>query len=247
MMSTMVMSPPATARLLDFWEAGQGLSPARRAVLLLSVGASGIVASELEDLAVGERDQHLLRLRELLFGERMASHIACPNCRECLELDLGTADLPVGSGVEAETSIAVMRGSAEYRFRLPTCGDAIAVTRIPEMARAREFLAERCRLSPADPESLPLPAEVVDAFEARAAEVDPQADTRIQVCCPACGETSEVLFDIGEFLWAEISAWARRTLREVHVLASAYGWREGEVLALSPRRRRHYLTLVANG
>jgi hypothetical protein len=246
-MGDMAMSAPSAASLLDFWEAGQGLSPARRALLALSVGAAGMAPSALENLPVGERDQHLLRLRELLFGERMATHIACPECREPLELDLSTEELRVGFAPPAEAEIAVTRGHQEFRFRLPNGGDAMAVTGIRNPAQARELLAERCRLSPTEAEAGPLPDEVVDAFEARAAELDPQADTRIEVCCPACGRCSEVLFDAGEFLWVEISAWARRTLREIHLLASAYGWREQDVLALSPSRRRQYLNLVMGG
>jgi hypothetical protein len=33
-------------------------------------------------------------------------------------------------------------------------------------------------------------------------------------------------------------------LREVHVLASANGWSEAEILALSPQRRQRYLEIV---
>jgi len=241
------MSAPSAASLLDFWEAGQGLPPARRALLALSLGVAGATPLALENLAVGERDRQLLRLRELLFGERMASYIACPECRERLEIDLSTEGLRVASAPETEAPIAVTHGQREVRFRLPNCGDVNAITTIRDRTRAREVLAERCCLFPAEAEAGPLPAEVVDAFESLAAEADPQADTRIQVSCPACGRTSEVLFDAGEYLWTEISAWARRTLREIHVLASAYGWREQDVLDLSPSRRRQYLNLVMAG
>jgi hypothetical protein len=34
-------------------------------------------------------------------------------------------------------------------------------------------------------------------------------------------------------------------LRDVHTLASAYGWKEDEVLHLTPARRHAYLELVA--
>ena len=40
------------------------------------------------------------------------------------------------------------------------------------------------------------------------------------------------------------TAWAVRLLGEVHELASAYGWREHDVLALSPWRRQAYLQMV---
>ena len=42
----------------------------------------------------------------------------------------------------------------------------------------------------------------------------------------------------------EIHAWAKRTLREVHTLASAYGWSEREILSMSAVRRALYLEMV---
>ena len=50
--------------------------------------------------------------------------------------------------------------------------------------------------------------------------------------------------DIAGFFWAELDAWARRLLREIHTLARFYGWSEAEILALSPLRRRCYLEMV---
>jgi hypothetical protein len=52
------------------------------------------------------------------------------------------------------------------------------------------------------------------------------------------------LFDMLAYFWSEIQMGARRLLREIHVLASAYGWRESEILTLSAARRRAYLELV---
>jgi hypothetical protein len=45
-------------------------------------------------------------------------------------------------------------------------------------------------------------------------------------------------------LWREIESMAGRLLRDVHALASAYGWHEKDILALSPVRRQFYLTLI---
>ena len=59
-----------------------------------------------------------------------------------------------------------------------------------------------------------------------------------------CGHEWDELFDVVSFVWAELEVQACRLLQEVHVLARAYGWREGDVLALSPRRRRLYLEMV---
>ena len=60
----------------------------------------------------------------------------------------------------------------------------------------------------------------------------------------ACGAVWDALFDAGEFLWNEVAACAQRLLRQIHLLARAYGWRESEILSLSPVRREAYLELV---
>ena len=76
------------------------------------------------------------------------------------------------------------------------------------------------------------------------AEADPQADVQLALVCPACGHTWQATFEIVSFLWAELSAWAERTLADVHALASTYGWREADILAMSARRRQRYLELA---
>jgi hypothetical protein len=73
---------------------------------------------------------------------------------------------------------------------------------------------------------------------------DPMADIHLALNCPSCEHKWMAPFDIVAFLWREISAAARRLLREVHTLASAYGWTESEILALSPVRRRAYLEMI---
>ena len=73
---------------------------------------------------------------------------------------------------------------------------------------------------------------------------DPQADTRINLTCPECRHAWSEVFDIASFFWAEVDALARRTLREVNVLARVYGWAERDILALSPSRRQIYLAMA---
>jgi hypothetical protein len=63
--------------------------------------------------------------------------------------------------------------------------------------------------------------------------------------CPACTRNWTESFDIESFFWVELQAWAARILREIHQLASAYGWSEREILALPSFRRTTYLNLIA--
>jgi hypothetical protein len=71
----------------------------------------------------------------------------------------------------------------------------------------------------------------------------PEAEVMLDFACPSCGHRWQGLFDIAAFFWREIRAQARRLLREVHLLASAYGWREADILVMSPRRRQAYMEL----
>jgi hypothetical protein len=89
-----------------------------------------------------------------------------------------------------------------------------------------------------------LPADVTEAISARMAEADPQADVRLNLVCPQCNHRWQAPLDIAAFLWSEIQAWAVRLLREAHLLASTYGWREADILAMTPWRRQVYLELI---
>ena len=66
----------------------------------------------------------------------------------------------------------------------------------------------------------------------------------LSLSCPDCGHCWDVPFDIVSYFWGELHVWAQRVLREVHTLASAYGWREADILGLSPLRRELYLQMV---
>ena len=89
-----------------------------------------------------------------------------------------------------------------------------------------------------------LPDDVARQVVERISAIDPQADTRVNLTCPECRNGWSEMFDIVSFFWAEIDAWARRILQDVNVLARAYGWRERDILALSPVRRQLYLAMA---
>ena len=145
--------------------------------------------------------------------------------------------------------IEVALGEWTVRFRLPTPADLLAVGQ-PAPAEARSLLLERCVVTitrngqPAT--AADLPADVQEKLAEAVAQADPDADLRLDAPCPACGHHTSAVIDAVSFLWAELDAWARGTLTEVHLLASTYGWTEPEVLALSPRRRHHYLELAGH-
>jgi hypothetical protein len=250
------ISVPSGPELLDSWEAGLAASDAERALLLHALARPGLDASGLLGTPVGSRDADLLTLRALLFGELAQVRLRCAGCGEELEFAVDIRQLltdEAAAGVPGEP-IEVALDEWNVRFRLPTPADLLAVGQSAP-AQARSLLMERCVVSvtqdaasrstvtaaPAD-----LPAKVQERLAEAVAEADPDADLRLDAPCPACGHHTSAVVDAASFLWAELDAWARGTLVEVHLLASTYGWTEPEVLALSPRRRRHYLELAGH-
>ncbi|MCC8250483.1 T4 family baseplate hub assembly chaperone [Saccharothrix luteola] len=232
----------APAELLATWEAGLAAGPVRRALLL-----QALAGERSAELPVGARDRLLFGLRRALFGERLTGLLACPGCGTEQEFDFDVANV-LRVPAPAEDVVEVESGGWRVRMRLPTSADLLAAAADPPAARA--VLLARCALAvqrAGRPVRAEPPAEVVGLLAAAAAEADPAADVRVAMPCVECGRRNTATIDVVSHLWAELDAWARALLLEVHALATAYGWTEPEVLALSPTRRRHYLELVGHG
>jgi hypothetical protein len=73
---------------------------------------------------------------------------------------------------------------------------------------------------------------------------DPLVAFRVSCRCPACGTTQEVPVDLETITLTRLAARQRALVREVHQLASRYGWTESEVLAINPARRARYIELI---
>lgn len=224
--------------LLALWERGLTRHALDRSALLTAWARPQVDAGRIADLPLGEITASLLQLRAATFGDRIRAHADCERCGQRLELNFAAHELlqPAATAHEAE--------AAGVRLRLPCLRDLAAVAGERDAERAARALLARCMLNaPADAAALPpeIVREMEDALEA----ADPNADLAFDVHCEACGHTGSAQLDAGELLWDEVDARARSLLSEVHRLASAYGWSEGEILGLSTARRAAYLSMVA--
>ena len=242
------MRVPSAAQLLETWEGALSQPAAQRALSLLAAAEPELAHEALAALPLGRRDARLLRLRECLFGGQLQLVVPCPHCAQLIESQLGTAGLVFdGEPAFAETYSVQLQGYT-LDFRPPASTDLIALAGEMDAGRAREHLLTRCVLDARDPSgaAIPvraLPQRVLAELSAHMESADPGAVIELNFECPACHYSWPEVFDIAGFLWHEIHAWAQRILRDVHVLARAYGWREADVLALSPTRRQVYLEL----
>jgi hypothetical protein len=240
------MRLPSTEDMLDAWERGAAKGPVERGVILARLADVEATEEALTALPVGERDRHLLALRAAVFGPRLTGLLACEACGEQLELDLAVDDL-CRIAPSAAGELVVADGDYVVWLRLPDSRDLRDAAAAPPDDAARVLL-HRCVVRAAlDGVAISidaLPAELIAAMGERLSEADPLADLRFALTCVQCAHACQVRFDTVAFLWTELDAWAGRIQHDVHVLASAYGWAERDILRLGPARRARYLRMV---
>jgi hypothetical protein len=244
------MVTPSPAELLTAWERCLPLSPVGRALTLLELAEPTLPAEAISALPIGAREQALLRLRVSMFGADITGLVTCPACGETVELAADANKiLAVAEKAPGGVDLTLDRDGYHVCFRLPTSEDLIALASMPPATDPKRFLLGRC-LRWAEHEGSPvaateLPAEIIELIGSAMNDHDPLADIQLACTCPYCGQTWSAPLDVPAFLWAELTDFATRLLQEIHVLASGYGWREADILALTPTRRRAYLDLVA--
>jgi hypothetical protein len=241
------MPGPGARDLLAAWEHGLGRSLTHRAVTLLASASPGTPLDDIARLPTGARDADLLRLRAELFGDWVEAVCSCPACAEQLDACFDARELlpDETAAAAAPTRQLSLRGN-QVTVRAPDSLDLLAVAGIPDMAASHRALLHRC-LGPLPAEFAgTLPDDLVDEVVTQIAALDPRARLELDLTCAACGHHWPAVFDIASFLWAEIDAWAHRTLRDVHAIARAYGWPEADILTMSPLRRQCYLEMVGS-
>lgn len=236
------------ADFLALWETGHGLHPLDRGLLALRVSlADGFDADgeSVADWPLGRRNRALAEVRSLYFGPHLQGWSACERCGEKLEFNLDCRTL-VEHSKESSGETIVVDGRT---FRLPTSRDLARVVEEDDSQAAAVRLLQACEMegteaSSRDSPLAPLSLEDVEAVSERMARADPLAEITLSFECPNCSAAGEEILDLPAFLWAEIEARAKRLLLEIHTLASAYGWAEPEILAMSDVRRSTYLQMV---
>jgi hypothetical protein len=226
------------AEILALWDAGRPLDPLDRGLLAASAAFS--TPEDPSDWPVGRRNRALALLHCATFGGVLRGWTPCGTCGEQLEFAFD------GHSVANATSEPDEQGLVNWGrwwFRLPTSRDLAAAAQEQSEPAATRRLMRACLVGE-EPAGEALSEDDVKAIEERLAIADPLAEIRLHFDCPACSASFDESLDLGRFVWAAIDSRAQRILREVHVLASAYGWSEGQILALGWSRRSAYLQMV---
>lgn len=215
---------------LALWDEGAGQHPLDRALALIA-SVEGTPRAQAAGLSIDARDRALYRIATRLFGRRISVVATCAECAAETELRFDTGD---ALAVPEPAERIALAGGAGW-CRLPSSRDLATALVAPDPEAA--LLAAVVDGGTLDPA---LRAEAERALAAQAG----LADLSLAHRCARCGVEGQTAFDILDYLWRRIVAESRRLLREVHVLAGAYGWTSEAVLALSPARRAAHIAMI---
>jgi hypothetical protein len=222
--------------VLDLWERGVGLDRWQREDALLA-------AETPMPRRLGARNIALLRLRNAHFHGAWPMVSTCPACGGVAEFAVDCVSLAADlAEASAQEAVTFEWNGEQIVARPPTVDDLRAVARAGEPDAVARALLMRCvngdiALAEADPHA-------IDVLGSHLEALDPAATVVFELTCPDCAHRWPALIDIAEALWKELRNRAEKILLEVDALASAYGWSEEQVLALSPVRRAAYLQLA---
>ena len=245
------MQPDALtpSALLELWDKCVPAVLPQRARTILRASYPEVRAEELDAMAIGAWNRALLRFRAAQFGTELQVFDRCPHCQGDVEFAIETSALLPGSdSPPAEGRFS--SGDWTVRFRLLTGGDWLQSfnSEGTEAIEAGKRLLGRAILQVHRGTDDAAPGEMPDAAWEALAQALAQADSASEIVfhlrCPSCGERWESPLEPADFVWREVNAACRRLLRQIHVVASAYGWSESEILELSHERRASYFHLI---
>jgi hypothetical protein len=123
----------------------------------------------------------------------------------------------------------------EVQFRVPTIGDLM--TALTE-ADPEAMLARRC----VRPDQVP--AAVARRIDRALAALAPSLASEVGGRCAECGRPISLRFDPVSYALAELREAAAGVHEQVWLLASAFGWREAEILRMPRHRRAIYAEMA---
>src|SRR5262245_27429030 len=132
------MLVPNTVSLLDAWDRGARASNAERALVLLAT----VWPDRTEQLAImplGWVNAQLLELRHSLMGPMLECLSDCGQCGAIVECEVAIEQLTaIAAGKTPEASeprsLQLEHNGYTIEFRLPTCGDLLAIRGDPQAA-----------------------------------------------------------------------------------------------------------------
>ncbi|MGH1491157.1 MAG: hypothetical protein ACRBK7_17480 [Acidimicrobiales bacterium] len=202
------------------------------------------------ELSLGTGDRLLLALAEELTNQPIELTVDCPACGEMSMISISASEV-------AEHSPRTGLLGPGQGVREPTYQDLLELPAGDE--QAVRTLGRRCYIGPAvsdvdlepdvdfDPDIDLVPDIDLDAVLAALDEVDGSLAGPLEAACFECGSPILVEADMQRLALRRLRLYAEAIDRDVHLLASVYGWELATIQALPVARRRRLVQLIEAG
>ena len=233
------MTTASLSMLFDHWPIGSGAAHGRLTALLRALGAGG---AALAADTLGARNRRLIALHDMWVGGAIEAQVACAACATMNSFAV-PKDAMRALPPAQDALVTVAHGGRELAYRVPTMADIEAVG---NAADVRLAMLDRCAAGPVRIAAADLDAPALDAIETAFDRADPLASIVVESVCSECGAALAASVDLAAFVAADLDRLHAMLLRDVDTIASAYGWREAEILALPADRRARYIAMIAD-
>lgn len=169
---------------------------------------------------------------------------ACSHCGAPYDVALDLA-LPVYRAADGgRTEVTVETSLGTRAFAIPTGAHEEQLANGSAAGDPRRAFAALCGLSrDAIADAAQFGEHDLQLIDEALEAASPDAADAIKAVCPDCGAETESRIDPLLFAFPDES----RILRDMHVIASAYGWPPDAILKLSARHRAFHVGMIAGG
>lgn len=201
-------------------------------------GPGSVQPDEAPLLPLADRDLLLSEIQRDAFGDRCEADAACIACSQPYTMAFSLSAMAASQRF-AEDGLEGPDAESRFRlndisFRLPSSRDLADATTDEDPAAA---VLAACVVS-GDPAGRE--AEI----EAAMAAAGPVLDLDLDAVCPNCGASQSPRFRISDFFQQCFVQERRFRQREIHCIATAYGWSHDSIMRLSRIDRQGFVGLI---
>ncbi|CAH8296342.1 hypothetical protein EV196_11157 [Mariniflexile fucanivorans] len=231
-----------TSSILEVWDYCVGKNQTIKGAALASLVLNEANHSNIFNWSIEKRDVALFHVRKMLFGNRFNNIAHCPKCKQAVEWDFYFHQMEIPILIDTPDNIEIPIDIPNYHImvRLPNSDDLICKEEIQ--------IIRKCILNLKDfPEGTfnqKIPDDLLMQINNKFNKTCKASNISYHLNCTECKHEWDVVFDISTYLWKEIDQWAKSFLRQICLLAKAFGWSELDIINMSENRRNHYLNLL---
>ncbi len=206
-----------------------------------AVGGQAVSDDLIRRLSTGSRAWLLTRAAVAAGRESGWFQADCTACGAAFDFALSLAGIPRGPAGQGFPVVRVQTSLGPRRFEVPNGGHERAMSRHRDGDPRRALIASLGLAATADADASVFTEGDLAVIEEGLDQAAPDIGDRITAVCPHCRAETGAVIDPLAFTRPR----TEEVLRETHLIARAYGWREGAILALPSDRRRAYARLIA--